>query len=178
MKYRETIVSNCANKIFLGNADNRELDWWETEFGQKRTWIWGNSMDMNKLQYDAKISGVKYGWELNWPVNKLGTMVFKAAAIKLKNDSGGFNVNEGRLNFVSARYKEAQPMKTYDFTKFTAGVVDETADEKHKEKFDPKHINFTDGNNEIDPIQTDTTDSEFKFDNENAIVVNLKKNKQ
>ena len=178
MKYRETIVSNCANKIFLGNADNRELDWWETEFGQKRTWIWGNSMDMNKLQYDAKISGVKYGWELNWPANKLGTMVFKAAAIKLKNDSGGFNVNEGRLNFVSARYKEAQPMKTYDFTKFTAGVVDETADEKHKEKFDPKHINFTDGNNEIDPIQTDTTDSEFKFDNENAIVVNLKKNKQ
>ena len=178
MKYRETIVSNCANKIFLGNADNRELDWWETEFGQKRTWIWGNSMDMNKLQYDAKISGVKYGWELNWPANKLGTMVFKAAAIKLKNDSGGFNVNEGRLNFVSARYKESQPMKTYDFTKFTAGVVDETADEKHKEKFDPKHINFTDGNNEIDPIQTDTTDSEFKFDNENAIVVNLKKNKQ
>ena len=25
MKYRETIISNCANKIFLGNADNTEL---------------------------------------------------------------------------------------------------------------------------------------------------------
>ena len=24
MKYRETIISNCANKIFLGNADNTE----------------------------------------------------------------------------------------------------------------------------------------------------------
>ena len=178
MKYRETIISNCANKIFLGNADNTELTWWANEFGKRRTWTWGSSMDMNKLEYDSKASGVKYDWESYWPANKLGTMGFKVAAIKLKNDGGGFNINDGRLNFIGAKYKEEQPVKIYDFAKFTAGVVEETDDNKGKEKFDPKHINFVDERNEIDPIQTDTTDANFEFDNENAVVVNLKKGKK
>ena len=178
MKYRETIISNCANKIFLGNAEFSELEWWEKELGQRRTWKWGNSMDMNKLQYDSKIGSVKYDWETNWPANKLGSMKLKVAAIKLKNDGGGFNINDGRLNFIGAKYKEEQPIKTYDFARFTAGVVDESDDSKTKNKFDPKHINFVDDRNEIDPIQTDTTDSGFQFDNENAVVVNLKKGKK
>lgn len=178
MKYRETIISNCANKIFLGNAEFSELEWWEKELGQRRTWKWGNSMDMNKLQYDSKIGSVKYDWETNWPANKLGSMKLKVAAIKLKNDGGGFNINDGRLNFIGAKYKEEQPIKTYDFVRFTAGVVDESDDSKTKNKFDPKHINFVDDRNEIDPIQTDTTDSGFQFDNENAVVVNLKKGKK
>ena len=178
MKYRETIISNCANKIFLGNAEFSELEWWEKELGQRRTWKWGNSMDMNKLQYDSKVGSVKYDWETNWPANKLGSMKLKVAAIKLKNDGGGFNINDGRLNFIGAKYKEEQPIKTYDFARFTAGVVDESDDSKTKNKFDPKHINFVDDRNEIDPIQTDTTDSGFQFDNENAVVVNLKKGKK
>ena len=64
----------------------------------------------------------------------------------------------------------------YNFARFTPGVAtSDDSNDSTRQKFDPKHINFTDGNNEIDPIQTDTTDSEFKFDNENAIVVNFKK---
>ena len=157
MKYRETIISNCANKIFLGNADNTELTWWANEFGKRRTWTWGSSMDMSKLEYDSKASGIKYDWESYWPANKLGTMGFKVAAIKLKNDGGGFNINDGRLNFIGAKYKEEQPIKTYNFARFTAGVVEDSDDSKHKEKFDPKHINFIDDRNEIDPIQTDTS---------------------
>ena len=39
-------------------------------------------------------------------------------------------------------------------------------------------IQNIDDRNEIDPIQTDTTDSGFQFDNENAVVVNLKKGKK
>ena len=178
MKYRETIISNCANKIFLGNADNTELTWWANEFGKRRSWTYGNSMDMSKLQYDSKVSGIKYDWELYWPANKLGTMKLKVAAIKLKNDGGGFNINDGRLNFIGAKYKEEQPVKIYDFAKFTAGVVDEINDSKARNKFDPKHINFVDDNDEMDPIQTDTTDATFEFDNENAVVVNLKKGKK
>lgn len=178
MKYKETIISNCANKIFLGNADSEELVWWEREFGKRRTWTSSRSMDMNKLEYDPKAGGIKYDWETYWPANKLGTMKLKVAAIKLKNDGGGFNINDGRLNFVGSKYKEEQPVKIYDFARFTAGVVDETDDSKHKDKFDPKHINFVDDRNEIDPIQTDTTDAGFQFDNENAVVVNLKKGKK
>ena len=177
MKYRETIISNCANKIFLGNADNTELVWWENEFGKRRTWKLDAQIDMNKLQYEPK-KKAEYGWETYWPANKLGTMGFKVAAIKLKNDGGGFNINDGRLNFIGAKYKEEQPIKTYNFARFTAGVVEDSDESKHKEKFDPKHINFIDDRNEIDPIQTDTTDSGFQFDNENAVVVNLKKGKK
>ena len=177
MKYRETIISNCANKIFLGNADNTELVWWENEFGKRRTWKLDAQIDMNKLQYEPK-KKAEYGWETYWPSNKLGTMGFKVAAIKLKNDGGGFNINDGRLNFIGAKYKEEQQIKTYNFARFTAGVVEDSDESKHKEKFDPKHINFIDDRNEIDPIQTDTTDSGFQFDNENAVVVNLKKGKK
>ena len=83
MKYRETIISNCANKIFLGNADNTELVWWENEFGKRRTWKLDAQIDMNKLQYEPK-KKAEYGWETYWPANKLGTMGFKVAAIKLK----------------------------------------------------------------------------------------------
>ena len=36
-------------------------------------------------------------------------------------------------------------------------------------------MDFTDDRNEIDPVQTDTTDSKYLFDNEAAIIVNLKK---
>ena len=45
-------------------------------------------------------------------------------------------------------------------------------------KFNLKKLNFVDERNEINPVQTDTTDSGFQFDNENAVVVNLKKGKK
>ena len=45
-------------------------------------------------------------------------------------------------------------------------------------KFDYRNVNFEDENDEINPIQTDTTDAPFQFDNENAIVVNFKNKKQ
>ena len=38
-------------------------------------------------------------------------------------------------------------------------------------------MNFVDERNEINPVQTDTTDSNYVFDNEDAIVVNLKNKK-
>ncbi len=41
-------------------------------------------------------------------------------------------------------------------------------------KFDANNIDFKDDDNEYNPIQTDTTDSSYLFDNEDAIIVNLK----
>ena len=178
MKYRETIISNCANKIFLGNADNTELEWWRKEMYQRRTWKWKNSMDMSKLEYDSKWGDVSYTYEDYWAANKLGTMPFKSAAIKLKGDNGAYQINEGKLDFVGAKYKEVQPIKVYNFEKFTSGLINEEDKESRRQKFDPKHINFVDDRNEIDPIQTDTTDSGFIFDNEDAVVVKFKKSKK
>ena len=62
--------------------------------------------------------------------------------------------------------------------KYSDGVTTVTEDEDtHSKKFDLKNIDFKDSRNEIDPVQTDTTDSKYLFDNEDAIVVNFKKKK-
>ena len=176
MKYQDTILANCASKIFLGNATPDELEWWAKEFTKRRAWAYNQSMDMNKLEIDPKWSGVKYDWEQYFAPNKLATLKAKHVAVKLKSDNGAFDVGEGVLNYIGAKYKEEQPIKKYDFVKFTPGVTNkDDSDDNTKTKFNPKKLNFEDEKHEINPIQTDVTDSNFVFDNENAIVVNLKK---
>ncbi len=176
MKYKDTILSNCASKIFLGDATPDELEWWSKEFTKRREWVYSNNMDMKKLEYDSKYNGVKYDWASFFAPNKLATLSFKMAAVKLKTDGGGFNVGEGKFDFIGAKYKEEQPMKFYNFSRFTSGVVEEDTGTS-KKKFDPKHINFVDDRDEINPVQTDDTDATFEFDNQDAIVVNFKKKK-
>ena len=177
-KYKETILSNCGSKIFMGGAVPEELSWWEKEFTMRRSWKYKTSMDMGKLQYDSKYGDVQYGWENYFASNKLATLTFKNAAVKLRTDSGKFDIGEGKFNFIGAKYKEEQPVKKYNFSKFTAGVTGEDDAKTAKSKFDYRHIDFTDENDEINPVQTDTTDASFEFDNENAIVVDFKKKKE
>ncbi len=176
MKYKDTILSNCANKIFTGGGTPEDLAWWEKEFTMRREWKYKNNMDMNKLEYDSKYSDVNYGWSSYFAANKLATLKAKSAAVKLRTDGGNYQVGEGTFNFIGSKYKEEQPIKKYNFSRFTAGVATDEGDKSSKSKFDPKHIDFVDGD-EINPIQTDTTDATFEFDNSNAIVVNLKNKK-
>ena len=176
MKYKDTILSNCASKIFMGDATPEELEWWEKEFTKRREWFYKNNMDMSKLQYDSKLGDVSYGWANFFAANKLGTLSFKFAAVKLKTEGGNFNVGEGKFDFIASKHKEEQPVKFYNFEKFTAGVAtEEDSSNSGRSKFDPKHISFEDDFNEVNPIQTDTTDATFEFDNENAIVVDFRR---
>ena len=39
--YKKTILTNCANKVVFGDGDPNDNAWWESEFGQKREWTWG-----------------------------------------------------------------------------------------------------------------------------------------
>ena len=177
MKYKDTILSNCASKIFTGNGTPEELEWWSKEFTKRRTWSYSNSMDMSKLEYDSKWGSVKYDWESYFAPNKLATMKAKHVAVKLKGDDGKFIVGEGVFDYIGSKYKEEQPIKTYNFSKFTPGVASDENDDG-KKKFDLKNISFNDGKDAFNPVQTDTTDATFEFDNENAIVVNFKKKKE
>ncbi len=178
MKYKETILSNCGSKIFLGGVTPQEAEWWSSEFTKRREWSYSNSMDMNKLEYDAKYGGVKFDWKVYFAPNKLATLPFKSAAVKLKTASGKFDVGEGKFNFIASKYKEEQPMKVYNFSKFTSGATS-SDDEPTKHKFDPKNIDFKDyEKDEFNPIQIDNTDVNFEFDNENAIVVDFNKKKK
>ena len=82
------------------------------------------------------------------------------------------------MTYLDSKYKEPQKIKKFDFGKFSDYVTTTTEDYENgyqKEKFNPKKLDFLDERNEFNPIQTDTTDSKYLFDNEDAIVVNLKK---
>ena len=87
---------------------------------------------------------------------------------------------QGKLNYLESKYNEPKKIKTYDFGKYSNGVTTETEDDnyKPKKKFDANNIDFKDDDNEYNPIQTDTTDSSYLFDNEDAIIVNLKNKKK
>ena len=92
-------------------------------------------------------------------------------------------VGPARLSYLESKYKEPQKMKTFDFGRLSDSVTTETEDYNdpaglRNKKFDLKNLDFTDERNEFDPVQTDTTDSKYLFDNEDAIVVNFKKRKK
>ena len=180
--YRKTILSNCVNKIFTGNGVKEDLEWWEVEFGKHREWVMSNTIDFDKMKYDSKHSGVVWKYVDNFSVGKLqGAIGDKDCVYKIKDIGGKFLIGPGKLGFLESKYKEPQKVKIYDFGKYSDSVTTPTEDDNdthRRTKFNPKKLDFVDERNEINPIQTDTTDSKYFFDSEDAIVVNLKKNKE
>lgn len=176
--YKSLILSNCANKIFTGHADYDEIVWWENEFGSHREWVYSSSMDMSKLEYDPKASGVSWKYVANIKAGKLQALTLTKCGYKIMGDKGMLQGGTGKFEFLQSKYKEPQNIKNYDFSKYSNGAIAETEeDNDSKKKFDLKNLNFMDENNEYNPIQTDVTDSKYLFDNEDAIIVNFKKGK-
>ena len=180
--YRKTILANCVNKIFTGNGVKEDLEWWQVEFGKHREWQMQNTIDFDKLQYESKHGGVNWGWVDNFNVGKLqGALGDKDCAYKIKDIGGKFLIGPGKLNYLESKYKEPRKVKVYDFGKYSDGVTTATEDDNdthRKTKFNPKKLDFMDERNEINPIQTDTTDSKYLFDSEDAIVVPFKRGKK
>lgn len=179
--FKQTILSNCANKIFTGGGSIDELEWWGNEFGQKREWSMQNSIDFDKMKYDSKHGNVEWKFVPFFKPGKLQSLGTKDCAYKIRGENGKPMSGQGKLNFLESKYKEPKKIKTFDFGRYSDGVTTHTEDEddtKNKKKFDIKNLDFIDERNEFNPIQTDTTDSNYVFDNENAIVVNLKNKKK
>lgn len=176
--YRETILSNCSSKIFTGNADVSELEWWSKEFGTKRDWTMKDDINFKTGEYEAKHGDVQWKFVDIFKVGKLQTLKKNVFAYKIRASNGKPMVGAGRFNYLESKYKEPHKIKTFDFGKYSDGVTTATEDDNNSsKKFDFKHIDFRDEKNEFNPIQTDTTDSKYFFDNQEAIVVNLKKKK-
>lgn len=181
-KYKETILANCGNKIFTGGTTPEEAEWWNKEFNRRRKWIYKNSMDNGKLEYDSKVTDVKYDWEDYMKPAKLMALPFKTCAYKVQTASRP-EFGEAVLSFLGAKYKEPKPVKEYDFSTYgkREGGSGTAVKPKYKSpKFKLKDITFQDRDSSdgFDPVQTDTTDSNYFFDNEDAISVNLKRNKK
>lgn len=177
---KQTILANCVSKIFTGGGVKEELEWWSTEFGQKREWSMGNTIDFDKMKYDSKHGGVEWKFTPYFKPGKLQTLGQKDCAYKIRGSNGKPMSGPGKLNYLDSKYKEPKKIKTFDFGKYSDGVTTETEDTENglnKKKFNLKKLNFVDERNEINPVQTDTTDSNYVFDNEDAIVVNLKNKK-
>ncbi len=174
--YRSVILSNCANKIFTGNAEWDECEWWSKEFGSHREWTYTNSIDTEKIEYDPKYGNVKWAWVPTLKPGKLQKLKQTQCAYKIRGEDGKAMCGPGNFQYLESRYKEPQNIKHYDFGKYSDGVTTATEDDNNtRKKLDLKNINFMDENNEFNPIQTDISDSKYLFDNQDAIVVNLKK---
>lgn len=180
VNYRNTILSNCANKIFTGNGAYDELEWWSNELGTHREWSYGSSMNTDTMEYDHKLSGVSWKFVANFKPGKLQGLGAKDCAYKIRGENGKPIAGPGKLAYLESKYKEPHKVKTFDFGKYSDGVttVTEDDDSDMRKKFNLKHIDFRDERNEIDPIQIDTTDSKYVFDNEDAIVNNKKSSKK
>ena len=175
-KYRQTIVSNCINKLVFGNNTIEENEWWSKEFGNVRHWKFSSSYDTAKGEYDSKLGGIEWAWKAKFAPDKVRATGFKSCLFKYKTNKGGIQVVDGKMDFMDAKYKERHSDKKYDFERFTSGIAEDPEQKKKKSKSWKSETEFNeDINGDIDPIQTDTTDTKFLFDNEDAVVFDLKK---
>ncbi|MCI9246737.1 MAG: hypothetical protein HFJ30_06420 [Clostridia bacterium] len=180
--FKDLILSNTVNKFIFGNATPEDVKWWETAMQDKREWTFNNTYNTDKVEYDAKKGNIEFKWKPNYAAGKIMALKNGQVIYKIKKTSGQSWVNKGKVEAMEAKYKDAQKIKKYDFTKFTNGISNiESATRRTLNRNRGNYSAATASNNnydvvrEIDPVQTDTSDSKFLFDNEDAIIVNFNK---
>lgn len=180
--FKDLILSNTVNKFIFGNATPEDVKWWETAMQDKREWTFNNTYNTDKVEYDPKKGNIEFKWKPNYAAGKIMALKNGQVIYKVKKTNGQSWVNKGKVEAMESKYKDAQKIKKYDFTKFTSGISNiESATRKILNKNRGNYPAATTSNNnydvgrEIAPIQTDTSDSKFLFNNDEAIVVNFKK---
>lgn len=180
--YRDLILSNTVNKFIFGNATPEDVKWWETAMQDKREWTFNNTYNTDKVEYDPKKGNIEFKWKPNYAAGKIMALKDKQVIYKVKDLKGKSVVEKGKVDFIESRYKEVQKSKIYDFSKFTNGISDD-ANSSLRKALNKKKADFSamttsndnyDIEREVNPIKTDTSDSKYLFDNEDAIVVNFK----
>lgn len=175
-KYKQTITSNCMNKIVFGGGDIVENEWWSKEFGNIRNWKFSQSYDTEKGKYSSSLGGIEWAWGAKFAVDKVRSLPFKSCLFKWKNNKGVMDLCDGKIDFMEAKHKEKHTDKQYDFEKFTNGIVEEAEPKKKRSKSWKSETKFDeDENGDLDPIKMDNDDIKFLYDNEDAIVFDLKK---
>ena len=174
---KNIIASNSPTKITFGNSSPEEMNWWMQEFGKRKEWVVGYEYNKPDGAYGDKLSSPTWGWEDHMKLGKIQGLKFKAVIYKVKNKKGKNVVNFGTVDFLESKYKVKHKTKKYNFGKYSSAVDEDKSDRKQKAKWDPRNVKFNvDERGDIDPIQTNTTDSSYFFDNEDAISFNLGNN--
>ena len=179
--YRQTILANCTTKIVFGNNTPEDNKWWEEEFGDKREWQFSNTYNTDTMEYDAKYGSIKWAWTKNFKAGKVQSQKFKAIIYKTRDIKGKMLVGKGKLDFLESKYKEKHPTKVYNFIKYTSNAIqgDQIEEQKDSITFSGKLRSFLNPKfipgefDENDPIQYNTTDMKYFFENDDAISFNL-----
>lgn len=175
----QALSANSPTKVTFGNCTPDEFSWWKEELGKRREWVVKPGYDPGKSEdYGTNLGSPEWTYKENFVEAKLQALKFKQIVYKTKDSKGKNVINFGAVDFLESKYKEPFKVKNYDFTKFNNGNVEDDSKKERKPKFDPDHLNWGDLNGEIDPIQINTTDSTYLFDNEDAIVVDLNNKKK
>lgn len=176
-KYRDNIMSNATTKLVFGGITREESEIWQKEFGDHREWKLSWTYNAEKIEYDnSKISSPKWDWKENIASGKLQALKFKDCAYIIKDLRGRNNYGDGKVDFLEAKYKEPHSSKQYDFNKFTNGITEDEHSPLKKKKIDLTKEDYTkDAQGDVDPIKLDNTDSKFLFENNDAIIFDLKK---
>ena len=175
-KLGNIIISNCGNKIVFGNNSPEDNEWWSLELGEKKDWDFKNSYDTAKGEYESKLGDIKYGYKLKYKAGKVQSLKFKNCMYKLRDIKGKYINGTAKLDFLGSKYKEKQPIKEYNFAKFTSGIAE--GETKKAKKTSLKSVHFSDDEFETDPIKIDTSNTNFLLDNDDAITYTFKKNKK
>ena len=181
LKYRQTILANSTTKIIFGNNSPEDNVFWEKEIGDHREWKFVNDYDTSKTEYSSTYKSIKWDWKPNHKAGQIQALKFKQCVFKTKDLKGKNIAGPGSVDFLEEKYQKLHSSKIYNFSRFTKGISEDdnkSRSKKRKEKFDPSKITFSsDSNGEIDPIKNNTTDANFLLNNDDAIVFDIKNNK-
>lgn len=173
--FMQSLLSNCPTKITFGNCTPEDYGWWEKEFGQRREWVVDNKYNRKSPEYSSDLGNVNWAWKDIMSVAKIQGLKFKNCIYKTKDKKGKNVVNYGIVDFLESKYKEPHKIKNFNFDKFNNGITHEETKKTKKQRFNPTSVDFDDEDANIDPVQTDTTDSAFLFNNEDAISFDFNK---
>ena len=186
--FKDEILANCVNKAIFGNALPEDVEWWQTELQDKREWSWNSSYETNSDKdnygYDSKLGNIEFKWKPNYSKGKIMSLKGKQILFKVKDSKGKSYVAKGKLDFLEAKYKEPKHPKEYNFEKFTSGISDNIKRKPISTKFRGNFAAATADNNPVnfdaenDPIKTDSTDSKYFLENDDAIVFDLNRKKK
>lgn len=173
---RDVLLANSPTKISFGNTTPDEMDWWMREFGKRKEWVVGYSYDKADGEYSDKLGSPQWAWKDYMHNGRMAGLKFKNIVYKTKNKKGKNLVGFGNVDFLESKYKTPHKSKKYNFSKYIT-AIESNDDKEEKAKWNPKKVKFTeDERGDIDPVQTDVTDSSYFFDNEDAISFNLGNN--
>ena len=133
----------CHAQVYVNNS-MEAIETYCRAFGAKIRFEIKNA---DKTEYDPKKGNISYKWKPNYETGKIIALKSKQVIYKVKDLKGKSIVNKGKVDFMEAKYKEPQKVKTYDFSKFTSGIAEPEKVRKQKQK-EKENFAFTTASND------------------------------